>query len=155
MFLVSQVFFSFISFLDTDTYQYLKTINSFATWVVSSRVLWCFFLAFGMFSMAGIPPLNMYFIKYILLYSLLGSGNSFDYFLCILIVFSSILSCFYYIRLIRVLFFRQLTHSVSITLFSKPVFLLSWCSVILIFFNFFYFLFPDIFFEFFIFLVPA
>lgn len=152
IFLICQIFFCFFSSFDTDTTDFFKTITEFGTWFVSFRVFWCFFLAFGMFSMAGIPPLNMYFIKYMLLYSLLNSENIFDYFICILIILFSILSCFYYIRLIRLLFFRQIAHVISISLLVKPLFVLSWCSVVLVFFNLFYFFFPDFFlFLFFIF----
>ena len=59
-------------------------------------------LAIFMFSMAGIPPFAGFFGK---LYIFLAAVNSGMWFLAILGVLTSVVGCFYYLRIIKVMFF--------------------------------------------------
>jgi NADH-quinone oxidoreductase subunit N len=59
-------------------------------------------LAIFMFSMAGIPPFAGFFGK---LYVFLAAVNSGMWFLAILGVLTSVVGCFYYLRIIKVMFF--------------------------------------------------
>jgi NADH-ubiquinone oxidoreductase chain 2 len=61
-------------------------------------------LAVSLFSMAGIPPLIGFFSKQLVLYSALQNGY---YFISILAIIVSVISCSYYLQIIKVLF----THS--------------------------------------------
>lgn len=54
-----------------------------------------------LFSMAGIPPLMGFFSKQYVLFSLLKGGYYFITFICI---FVSVLSCFYYLKIVKTLF---------------------------------------------------
>jgi len=60
-------------------------------------------LTASLFSLAGIPPLAGFFSKFYLFFSALGSGL---YFLAIAGVMSSVVSCFYYIRVIKTMYFE-------------------------------------------------
>lgn len=61
-------------------------------------------LAINMFSMAGVPPLAGFFAKFYLLFS--GLESSFNILVIISIIFS-VISAFYYIRFIKVIFFDE------------------------------------------------
>jgi NADH:ubiquinone oxidoreductase subunit 2 (subunit N) len=58
-------------------------------------------LAVSLFSMAGIPPLIGFFSKQLVLYSALQNGY---YFISVLAIIVSVISCSYYLKLIKLLF---------------------------------------------------
>jgi NADH-ubiquinone oxidoreductase chain 2 len=58
-------------------------------------------LAVSLFSMAGIPPLIGFFSKQLVLYSALQNGY---YFISILAIIVSVISCSYYLQIIKLLF---------------------------------------------------
>jgi NADH-ubiquinone oxidoreductase chain 2 len=64
-------------------------------------------LAVSLFSMAGIPPLIGFFSKQLVLYSALQNGY---YFISVLAIIVSVISCSYYLQIIKIL----LTKSTSI-----------------------------------------
>lgn len=61
-----------------------------------------FCLILNIFSMSGIPPIGGFFAKYCLLVSAINSGM---YFLVFISLFFSVISCFYYLKFIKVMFF--------------------------------------------------
>jgi NADH-quinone oxidoreductase subunit N len=65
-------------------------------------------LCFGLsvFSMAGIPPLAGFFGKYYLFYVLVSEDM---YFLALIGVLTSVVSCFYYLRMVKLAFFTLVT----------------------------------------------
>lgn len=67
-----------------------------------SNPLLAFTFAINMFSMAGVPPLAGFFAKFYVLFS--GLESSFNILVIISILFS-VISAFYYIRFIKVIFF--------------------------------------------------
>jgi NADH-ubiquinone oxidoreductase chain 2 len=62
-------------------------------------------LAVSLFSMAGIPPLIGFFSKQLVLYSALQNGY---YFISVLAIIVSVISCSYYLQIIKVLFTEKL-----------------------------------------------
>jgi NADH-quinone oxidoreductase subunit N len=60
--------------------------------------------ALGLFSMAGIPPLAGFFSKYLILLSAIQNNL---YFLAFIAIVFSVIASFYYIRLIRWMFFKD------------------------------------------------
>jgi len=58
-------------------------------------------LAVSLFSMAGIPPLIGFFSKQLVLYSALQNGY---YFISVLAIIVSVISCSYYLQIIKILF---------------------------------------------------
>jgi proton-translocating NADH-quinone oxidoreductase chain N len=63
--------------------------------------------AINMFSMAGLPPLVGFFAKFYILFSSFESGVSILVIICILLF--SVVSAFYYIRFIKIIFFDDNT----------------------------------------------
>ena len=70
-------------------------------------------MAVFMFSMAGIPPLAGFFGKF---YIFLAAIEAQLYTLAIIGVFSSVVAAFYYLRIIKVMYFDELTDSLD-----KPI----------------------------------
>jgi NADH-ubiquinone oxidoreductase chain 2 len=70
-------------------------------------------LAVSLFSMAGIPPLIGFFSKQLVLYSALQNGY---YFISVLAIIVSVISCSYYLQIIKILF----TISPASYLYSLP-----------------------------------
>jgi|AntAceMinimDraft_1070359.scaffolds.fasta_scaffold08460_1 proton-translocating NADH-quinone oxidoreductase chain N len=63
-----------------------------------------------LFSMAGIPPLAGFFSKFYLIFAAMGSSL---FWLGLLAVLCSVLSCFYYIRMIKTFYFEQPSQRVT------------------------------------------
>lgn len=61
-------------------------------------------LALLLFSMAGIPPLSGFWIKFFILYELISAKL---YILAVVGAFASIISSFYYVSLIKILYFER------------------------------------------------
>jgi NADH-ubiquinone oxidoreductase chain 2 len=64
-------------------------------------------LVVSLFSMAGIPPLIGFFSKQLVLYSALQNGY---YFISVLAIIVSVISCSYYLQIIKLLFTHSLEH---------------------------------------------
>lgn len=69
-----------------------------------SNPMLAFTLAVLMFSSAGIPPLAGFFIKYLILSILIGNGS---FILPVIMVLSSVVSSFYYLRIIKTIYFDE------------------------------------------------
>ncbi len=63
-----------------------------------------FFLAILLFSMAGIPPMAGFFAKF---YVLLSIVKEEIYYLAIIAVMTSVISAFYYLRIIKIMYFNE------------------------------------------------
>ena len=70
-------------------------------------------MAIFMFSMAGIPPLAGFFGKF---YIFLAAIEAHLYALAIIGVLSSVVAAFYYLRIIKVMYFDELAESLD-----KPI----------------------------------
>jgi NADH-quinone oxidoreductase subunit N len=66
-------------------------------------------LSILLFSMAGIPPFAGFFSKLYIFISILGSNY---YFVSIIIISCSVISCVYYIRVIKVIYFESISTQV-------------------------------------------
>jgi NADH-quinone oxidoreductase subunit N len=72
-----------------------------------SQPLLAYSLAIFMFSMAGIPPLAGFFGKFFVFKAAIAAGTQSLYVLAVIGVLSSVISAFYYIRIIKVMFFEE------------------------------------------------
>lgn len=87
-------------------------------------------------SLAGIPPLAGFFIKFYLLQACLLSGNSLAAFLAFLF---SVLALTFYLRLLRILFVtplrlsfsQQSQRSVLLTLYKRPLLVFYFLAILL------------------------
>jgi proton-translocating NADH-quinone oxidoreductase chain N len=86
----------------TDTVPRLKYITDLSYLAKTNPIL-AFTFTITMFSMAGIPPLAGFYSKAYLFFAAMSSNL---YVLALVGVLMSVLSCFYYIRLVKVMYFE-------------------------------------------------
>jgi NADH-quinone oxidoreductase subunit N len=60
-----------------------------------------------LFSLAGVPPLSGFFAKLLIFISALESSL---YFLALVGILSSVISTFYYIRIIKIIYFEKINY---------------------------------------------
>ena len=109
-------------FLNNYQTRYLNNIKALA---VINPIL-ALSLALSLFSMAGIPPLAGFFAKMFILFNLLK--NNF-YGIAILAILSSCLTCFYYIKIIKTMYFSFSTRLPMLYPIDKFISLLLACSL--------------------------
>ena len=73
-------------------------------------------LTITMFSIAGIPPLAGFYSKAFLMFAAVSASQ---YLLALVAVLTSVLSCFYYIRIVKIMYFQVPTDWCSFTTISK------------------------------------
>jgi NADH-quinone oxidoreductase subunit N len=108
----SLVFYvSIYSFLTITTFAILINVSSTAVqpkYLINFSAIgsknYIFAVGFGLniLATAGIPPLAGFFSKFLILLSIIGAKY---YFCALTIVFFSSIACFYYIRLVKIIFF--------------------------------------------------
>lgn len=101
----------------TSGVQRVKYITDFAQLGKTNSML-AFTLTVTMFSIAGIPPLAGFYSKAALFFAAMSSGM---YLLAIVGVLTSVLSCFYYIRLVKIMYFESSKEmrTIAYTKFEK------------------------------------
>jgi NADH-quinone oxidoreductase subunit N len=99
----------------------------------SNLILYIFSLIF--LSFAGIPPLIGFFGKFFVFFSLF---NSFNYLILLLLLLLSVISGFYYLRIIRFIFFSKVFEYVYFNFYNN-----SYLFIFIIFFNLFFIFFFD------------
>ena len=90
----------------------------------------CFAITF--FSIAGVPPFAGFFSKMFIFFSAISQSL---YFLVIVGVLTSVVSCFYYLRIIQITYFEQTSIWISLKKVSKEASLL--ISFVLLLLSFF------------------
>jgi proton-translocating NADH-quinone oxidoreductase chain N len=110
----------------------LKHLNDLSGLFVSNPQL-AFSFAIIMFSMCGIPPLAGFFSK---MFIFISAINMEMYFLSIIGVMTSVAASFYYIRIIKLMFFDSETRINNLNSLSKEnsLFLSSCCIFLMTFF---------------------
>ncbi len=88
-------------------------------------------LAIFMFSLAGIPPLAGFFAKF---YVFLAAVDSGLYILCVIGVVSSVVGAFYYLRIIKIMYFDESVENFEKPIGSIMVFILTASSIFTVFF---------------------
>ncbi len=92
-----------ISFSSGHSIQRIKYITDLAMLSKTNPIL-AFTFTVTLFSMAGIPPLAGFYSKALLFFATMSSTL---YVLAIVGVLTSVVSCFYYIRLIKIMYFEK------------------------------------------------
>lgn len=132
-------FFAILIALRKQNWLEIKTIFDLNVLSKNNKIL-SVFLALNLFSIAGIPPLMGFFSKLFILNVLILNEFFFSTFIILIL---SVISVFYYIRLIKILFFDLNSNFIFLKKPSK------WLSVIIVnlsILNFLFFFFPNIFF---------
>lgn len=114
-------------------YTQVKYINDLQGLSKSNPVI-AYTLAINMFSMAGVPPLAGFFAKFYVLFS--GLESSFNI-LVILSILLSVVSAFYYIRFIKIIFFDEnnvgFLHVTSMSYFHSLILGFSFLFILFLF----------------------
>ena len=90
--------------------------------------LWSFSFVLMFFSVAGIPPLSGFLSKIFILFGLIDSNQLIGS-ICLIMI--SAISVFYYIRVIKVIFFESKEVKSKNDQF-QTVFLVSHCSILIV-----------------------
>jgi NADH-quinone oxidoreductase subunit N len=119
--------FSAVLMLRTQEGGYLEQISDLAGLGKTNGAL-AFFLAMQMFSLAGIPPLAGFFAKF---YVLEAAVATHFYGLAIVAVLASAVSCYYYLRIVKILYFDEPVHALAPTdVFVRAIFIV--CGVLVL-----------------------
>ena len=114
--------------------RYVEDISNLSGLSKSNPVL-AFSFAVLMFSMAGIPPLAGFFGKYFIFISAIEADLVY---LAVIGLLASVIGAFYYLRLIKIMYFDDIQDTID-SPSSSLVYILSVCS----FFIIFYILIPE------------
>jgi multicomponent Na+:H+ antiporter subunit D len=79
----------------------------------------------GAFALAGVPPLNGFYSKILLLWSAAEFGGLLGYSLLIFGLFSSAVSIYFYLRIVQVIVFTEPTKKVANAKESPPTMLVA------------------------------
>jgi len=90
--------FAVILSLRQNQFKYISDLGALA----KTNPILAITISITMFSLAGIPPLAGFCSKFYLFFAALGCGA---YFLCFVGILTSVISCFYYIRLVKIMYF--------------------------------------------------
>jgi NADH:ubiquinone oxidoreductase subunit 2 (subunit N) len=115
---------------------HLKYISDLGMLAKTNPIL-AFTLTCTLFSMAGIPPLAGFCSKFYIFFAALSSSL---YLLAFIGVLTSVVSCFYYIRLIKIMYFEKPTQFISYQQMDKEKSILIGLTL---FFMIFFFLYPS------------
>jgi proton-translocating NADH-quinone oxidoreductase chain N len=112
----------------------IKYISDLAMLGKTNPIL-AFTLTCTLFSMAGIPPLAGFCSKFYIFFSALNASL---YFFAFLGVITSVISCFYYIRLIKIMYFEKPSTWIVYKPMEKEISIILGISLFFILFFFFY-----------------
>jgi hypothetical protein len=112
----------------------IKYISDLAMLGKSNPIL-AFTLTCTLFSMAGIPPLAGFCSKFYIFFSALNASL---YFFAFLGVVTSVISCFYYIRLIKIMYFEKPSRWIFYKAVSPEIAIILGITLFFILFFFFY-----------------
>ena len=128
----------FTSFLDRPVF--LTDLNC----LFRSNYFWSILILIVFFSFSGIPPFSGFLAKIFIILSLIDEKI---YFVSFLLVLLSILSGFYYMRIIKIIFFEKLIYSFSLLRFysnfkidnlSISIYVIKVLLTFILFLNFFF-----------------
>lgn len=130
------VFIILLSIRKYTDFLKLKTLSEFSPLFQNNPVL-AFSMMILMFSLAGIPPLAGFFTKLFVFVALIDVGS---YFAAGLTIVTSVIGSFYYLWIIKIIFFKDYsikTYFIPISLFNSQI------VILFLFLNIFVFLFQN------------
>jgi len=132
-------FFSILITLRKTNFIEIKTIFDLNSLIKHNKIL-SIFLSLNLFSIAGIPPLMGFFSKMFILNVLIFNEM---FFITFIILLLSVISVFYYIRLIKILFFSLNSNFIFL---KNPNKIISFIIVFFSLLNLLFFFLPNLFF---------
>jgi NADH-quinone oxidoreductase subunit N len=142
------IFFILLTLISALDYSEITSIFEFKNLYNSGRKMIAFLLCISWFNLAGIPPMNIFISKFFLLYGIIREMHLNFYLLIFFIILSTIFSCFYYIRIIRLLFFMPINSKFYSIPFIKMTDTCNFIIAIFSILNLFLFFFPQLIFDF-------
>ena len=97
--------------IDNQTYD----INSLAGMAKTNPILTAS-LTILIFSFAGIPPMAGFFSKFYILFEIVNAQN---YLLALVAILSTVISCFYYLRIIKIMYFDKRDDNSTISIIKS------------------------------------
>jgi len=85
---------------------------------VGNNVTYGLVWSISLFSLGGIPPLAGFFVKFLILREMIKIGQFFS---ALIALIFSIIRVFYYIRIVRVLFFSTITTTKNIDILNRSI----------------------------------
>ena len=125
--------------VDSADKRSLENINSFAG-LAKAMPLSAIGMVIILLSMSGLPPFAGFFGKFSIFQAALDSPF---YFIAIIAAISAVISAFYYIKIIKIMFFDDLTDNYN----KKATFLTKLIFTIMVLFNFLFFIKVDFIFK--------
>lgn len=104
IFLSLNFFTIILSVKEQVSFKPLRFLNQLPTLFTFNPIL-AFCLLLNLFSLAGIPPVIGFWIKYLVFQELILNSSTFFYFFVLVFIILTSISTFYYIRLIKIIFF--------------------------------------------------
>ena len=132
--MTTQIFACVLSLKDAKTGQRIRYLEDFK-YLSSAHPLLALAFVLNFFSMAGIPPLVGFCAKFYVFFAALGSSL---YFFVAVAIFCSIVSCFYYLRFIKFMYFDKGSQIVEYSVMDgQKAWIISVTSALLIYLFFF------------------
>jgi proton-translocating NADH-quinone oxidoreductase chain N len=119
------------SSISTNHFKYISDLGMLA----KTNPILAFTFTCTMFSMAGIPPLAGFCSKFYIFFAALSSSL---YLLAFIGVLTSVVSCFYYIRLIKIMYFEKPTKYIVYQPMDKEKSIIIGLTLFFLIFFFFY-----------------
>lgn len=153
VFVTCSLFFIFLSLKSRIDGGRIKSIFQFTSIINSGNSNIGIIFGLFLFTIASIPPFNMYIAKYFLLYSLVLNFSLKSIIGSFIVILFSIVSCFYYIRMIRLIFFKNQNDFWNFTPYYKIQRNISILISFILILNLFFFIYPSLFFNLFIYVI--
>lgn len=110
---ISSIILWFIVMLSRKNIKFLTNLKI----ILANNFFLNLVFAINIFSMAGIPPLAGFFIKFDVLYYVLYSSN---FYLTFFILLITVINFFYYLRLIKIVYFESINWTNIKIKFNRP-----------------------------------
>lgn len=153
VFVTCSLFFIFLSLKSRLDGGRIKSIFQFTSIINSGKSALGVIFGLFLFTIASIPPFNMYIAKYFLLYSLILNFSLKSILGAFIVILFSIISCFYYIRMIRLIFFKNHSDFWNFVPYYKIQRNVSLLISFFLILNLFFFFYPSLFFNLFIYVI--
>jgi NADH-quinone oxidoreductase subunit N len=134
---MTAVTFALILSVRDKNHHAVTQLNDFMGLSAKSRFV-PYALALVMFSMAGIPPLAGFFGKLFVFTAIIESGH---YVLAVVGVLSSVIACYYYLKIIKIMFFDNAVQDDGV--YVQKSYVINWVAIPCFIFVVGFILFPD------------
>jgi NADH-quinone oxidoreductase subunit N len=138
------IFFILSTLVSVKDNSELKSIFQLRSLVYSGKAHIAFLFSILLFTLSSIPPANIFISKYLLLFSIIEDFSYLSWLIIIMIIISNVLSCFYYIRMIRLIFFGSFENNLTVCVYVNREYYIYFLISLFSIFNLFLFFYPQL-----------